>query len=403
MPQGTRPMAGAIVFMVSLAAAAVCGFVFLLFLSHCYLTVLESTGAGAKEVVWISEPMTDHFGKLVYLGWLIGLWLGPAVFIGRALTTGTATPWLAFAVPLLVLWVCFPVSQLSSLSATSMWYPLVPDVFTRLAQKPAVVLGFFAFSACVVAVFGVAFHWAFLTKGDWELLFVGAPLLVLTVVLYARLLGRLAFVLRFTQGLFQAKKRKKPKVEPKPVEPEAPRRPRQPEELPPVNTPEGELMGYNIFMEDDAPPPVKKRVRAEAADEPDDASNAAAPPRNAPPPLPAPARSRKPAPESAVERGRVWTDEDDEETTPYGVHEAEVVMGDVVPKELIKATADEIRLLSRDDVPKKPKRAWGPEVLAFLGQQGTVTAVVIASAMCVMAGMFVRVARAFNPNDSGGE
>ena len=110
-----------------------------------------------------------------------------------------------------------------------------------------------------------------------------------------------------------------------------------------------------------------------------------------------------PAGETPARAASARTDEDDEETTPYGVHEAEVVMEEVVPKEVIKPTAEEIRLLSRDDVPKKPKRAWGPEVLAFLGQQGTVSAIVIASGMCVLVGAFIRVARAFNPVDPGGE
>jgi hypothetical protein len=58
---------------------------------------------------------------------------------------------------------------------------------------------------------------------------------------------------------------------------------------------------------------------------------------------------------------------------------------------------DEMKLLRRDDVPKKPKVIWGPELFVFLAQSGTVSALVIASGLCFLAGMMVRVARIFNP------
>src|SRR5262245_60185001 len=159
----------ALIFMPALVGAVVFGFVFLLFFCNYYLTVLESTGAGAKEVTWVSEPIIDNFWKLWYLLWLGGLWFAPAYFIGRA-AAATASPWLALAIPFLVLWVCYPISQLSSLSASSIWIPLAPDVFARLAQKPSVTLGFFGLSAAVLAVVAVGFKWTFQTVEEWSLL-----------------------------------------------------------------------------------------------------------------------------------------------------------------------------------------------------------------------------------------
>src|SRR5438874_3371049 len=180
----------AVIFVPALVGSVIAGFVFLLFAAHYYLTVLEGTGAGAKEVTWISEPILDNAWKVVYLGWLVGVWLGPAYFIGRAVTAGSDSAWLKLAVPLFVFWVCYPVSQLSSLSASTIWLPLAPDVFHRLAQKPTVVLGFLALSAATLALFGAGFRWAFLTEGRWDLLFIGAPLVVVSGFLYARLIGR---------------------------------------------------------------------------------------------------------------------------------------------------------------------------------------------------------------------
>jgi hypothetical protein len=387
----------ALIFMPALAGAVIFGFVFLLFMCNYYLTVIEATGAGAKEIPWVSEPLFDNAWKFWYLGWLIGIWLGPAFFIGRAATAGHASPWLTLAIPLLVLWLCYPISQLSSLSATSMWFPLVPDVFTRLAQKPGVVLGFFALSAGVMALLGVAFRCTFMLEGQWELLFVGAPLLVLSALLYARLLGRLAFALRFTKGLFPTKKKKEPKEEIL-KQPEEETKPAQPDELPAISTPEGELVGYNILMTDEPPARPKKRVKAELAEpESEDSSTAA----DVPKPSPQPRPRRKPEPESSVERSRVWTDEDDDAATPYGVRDAEVQPAEASATEVVKPSESEMKLLRRDDVPKKPKQVWGPELLVFLGQAGTVSAVVIASGLCFMMGVMIRVARAYNPVGSG--
>lgn len=378
----------ALVFMPALVGAVVFGFVFLLYACNYYLTVLESTAAGAKEVTWISEPITDNFGKFWYLAWLVGLWFGPAYLVGRA-AAGAASPWTTLLIPVAVLWVCYPVSQLSSLSASSPWIPLVPDVFARLGRKPLVVLQFLALSAGVLALLAVAFRWTFQLEGSWELLFAGAPLLVVSGLLYARLIGRLAFVLRFTKGLFSARRKKKPKDEEPRQKPDGARpRPRQPSDMDPILTPEGELGGYDVRFEDEPPPTPKKRVRAEVAES---EGEPAGEPEPATPP-----RGRRPAPETAAERGRARTDEDDEEAAPYGVREAEG-MSDDARADVPQPTADDLRLLDRSDAPRKPKRAWGPDLLAFLAQPQTLSAVLIASGFCTAAGAMVRIARVFNP------
>lgn len=376
----------AVIFVPALVGGVIFGFVFLLFAAHYYLTVLESTGAGAKHVTWVSEPITDHFWKLAYLLWLVGLWLGPAYIVGRTMTVGTGDHWLRLAVPLAVIWLCFPVSQLSSLSASTIWLPLVPDVFVRLAQKPGVVFGFFLLSAGVLAVFGVGFRWAFQTDGEWHLLFVGAPLMVVAGLLYARLIGRLAYALRFTRGLFPEKKKKKTKPEAKPKQPtDDVMMPtiRQPEELPPIQTTEGELIGYNILMEDEALKPPRKRVRAEVVEAENDTES---PVQSTSSPLPL-------DPDRGIP--------DDEETTnPYELHPAEGMTAEELPEQLVNPRADELALLDRRDAPRKSKQVWGPDLLAFMAQPETILAVVIASGFCVVVGAMVRIARDFNPTAS---
>ncbi len=387
-----------LIFVPALVGAAICVFFFLTFAAHYYLTVLESTAAGAKEVTWVSESLIENFWKPFYLAWLLCLWLGPAYVIGRTLAGSTGAAWLALVVPVFVAWALYPVSQLSSLSASSVWMPLHPQVPARLAQKPAVVAGFFALTLPVFALGGVAFRWAFLTRGEWHLLFLGMPLLVLAGFLYARLLGRLAFALMFTRDLLKRKKKKKPKKEKPEVTTTADEAesPAQPSELPPIVTPlDGELVGYNVLMADDPPAP-KKRVKAEVAeDEPADEE-----PK--PEPTSAPAKPSKPTKsDHPLERARTWTD-DDEDTTPYGVNPSEVKDEERIPEAVLKPSAEELALLDRRDAPKPPKRVWSAEVFAFFGQPGTISAMVILTGIGLLAGVMVRVARDFNPA-AGGE
>jgi hypothetical protein len=383
----------AVIFMPALAAAAICAFVFLTFAAHYYLTVLESTAAGAKEVTWIGESLTDLFWKPFYLAWLLCLWLGPAYIIGRSLAGSTQLAWLALAVPVVVAWLLYPVSQLSSLSALSIWMPLHPQALARLVQKPGVTFGFFVLTLPLFALGGLAFRWSFLTSGEWHLLFVGIPLLVIALFLYARVLGRLAFALMFTRDILKRKKKKKPKKQTPESdaldEPEPPV-PVQPSDLPPISTPDGELAGYNVLMADDPPAP-KKRVRAEVAedDEPTESEPDAARARMA-------RKSSHP-----LDRAREWTNED-EDTTPYGVNSPEgKVVEERVPDSVLKPSAEELALLDRSDAPKPPKRVWTGELFACFGQPATVAAMMILCGAGVLAGAAVRVARQFNPMGGG--
>ena len=392
----------AVLFVPLLAASVILGFVFLMFAAHYYLTVMESTGVGAKEVTWFSEPILENAWKLAYMAWLVGLWLGPAYFIGRVVTAGMDSVWWKLAIPLAVFWICYPISQLSSLSATSIWYPLVPDVFARLVQKPLVSIGFLLVSIPVLAVFAVGFKWAFLTEGAWGLLFAGAPLMVLAGLMYARLIGRLAFALKFTKSIYSEKKKKKPKtlietldsIEEKTEEVF-----KQPSDLPPINTPyDGELSGYDVKFEEDPIPKPKKRIRAEVVEtESESASNDESILE------PEPEEDIEPHKRSSrsgeIEPNRVWTD-DDEDTSAYDVRAAEVIPEEHVEKTRkveTKPLEEEMKLLRRDDVPKQPKVTWGPELFAFFVQTGTISAIMIATGLCTMTGVMVRLARFFNP------
>ncbi|MFO0804799.1 MAG: hypothetical protein U0791_16960 [Gemmataceae bacterium] len=357
----------AFVFVPALVACVLFGAAFALFLANHYMNVLQSTGSGAREVSWPSEPFVDNAWKVLYLGWLIGLWLGPAWFLGQAFAK-TDVPWMRYAVPLSVFWLLYPFSQLSSLSGPSVWLPVHHDVFGRLARKPHIVLGFLFFSGLTLAVFGLGFHWAFIQEG-FVFLLAGAPLFVIAALVYARLLGRLAFSLMFTKSILARKKRKKKPAEESreaassapPAVPEF----QQPSELPPIRTPdEGDLTGYDIRV-DEKP---KKRIRAQSL--------------------------ARPEPEMPPSRPKFV---DDEDTQAYGVRAPEVEPEDRAPVDIVKPSALEMKLLGRDDAPKPPKQVWTPQLLAFLGQVDTLAVLGLLTFLCILFGAVVRVAREFNP------
>jgi hypothetical protein len=358
----------AFIFVPALVACVLFGFLFALFLSNAYLTVLQSTGSGSRDVVWIPEPILDSFWKVFYLGWLVGLWLGPATFIGAAFAK-TDIAWMRYALPLSVFWLAYPFSQLSSLSGPSIWLPIHHEVFGRMARKPHLVIGYLLLSAPVLMLFGLAIHLAF-SKSGTEYLFIGAPLFVISILVYARLLGRLAFSLVYTKSILSRKKRKK-KSEAAPTVPSdavPPLEPEeafvQPSELPPIQTPdEGDLTGYDIHF-DDKP---RKRVRAVSVD--------------------------RPEPEKPKGRPK---DEDDE-LESYVVHEAEVQPQDVAPPEMVKPSELEMKLLDRSQTPKPPKQVWTLQLLEFLVRPESLPIIGLLTVLCLLLGAAVRVAREFNP------
>jgi len=383
----------AVIFVPALVGCVIFGFVFALFAAHYYLNVLQSTGSGAKQVVYISEPMVDNFWKVFYLGWLIGLWLGPAWFLGRAFARGPDHAWLRYALPLLVFWICYPLSQLSSLSGPSIWLPFHHDVFARLARKPGLLVGFILITAPVMAAIGLGFHFTFNAEG-FVFLFVGSFIFVASAMLYARLLGRLAFALMYTRSILSRKKKKKPVEEPAagprakstsgwdevPPAEEIPEEVEfvQPSELPPIQTPdEGGLHGYNVAF-DDPPAKRRKRIKAHAVDDEYKAKSKHS----------EPARPHRPP-------------EDDDDLVSYGVREAEVIPEERAPSEVVKPSELEMKLLNRDDVPKPPKQVWSSEVFAFLLQPESISVIGLLSILCILAGGMVRVAKAFDPTSDG--
>src|SRR5262249_36461083 len=99
--------------------------------AHSLLVVVEQTAAGFDKVVWPEEGFLDWFWKGFYLGILIVLWLCP---LGLAYAAIGPVNFVVFAIASIVfLWLVFPISLLSSLSARSRWAIVRWSILRRLA------------------------------------------------------------------------------------------------------------------------------------------------------------------------------------------------------------------------------------------------------------------------------
>ena len=87
----------------------------------------------AHGIDWPDEAYADHIAKAVYLGYLIAVWAGPAILIGRYFAGHTA---LATAIAGAAFWLLFPIGLLSSMSSETRWTPFRPGLLVAFARRP---------------------------------------------------------------------------------------------------------------------------------------------------------------------------------------------------------------------------------------------------------------------------
>jgi hypothetical protein len=260
-------MGGAILFVCALAAAMIVGTFVFAYASHCFFTVVEHTAAGNDEVVWPGGPFFDWLWEAVYILWLVGLWLGPVALIVR-IAGGRSS--ILFAAAALV-WMLFPISLLSTMSASSRWVVLSPRLVARLLGQRFESLGlFYLHSGPILAASAALLYLTFFRTGGLLFLPMAAVGLAAGLLIYARQIGRLAHLVQYTRDRSAISARRQPRrltqVRAAARDPwtTETNRPRQPSELPPVMTPfDGPITGYDLRLDDrlapEAPASPSKR------------------------------------------------------------------------------------------------------------------------------------------------
>jgi hypothetical protein len=267
----------AFLFVPLLAAAWMLGFFVVAISSHYFLTIVESSAVGtARNLSWKGRPFrewirdgvqwpddlfVDYFAKAFYLSYIIGLWAGPAILVGR-LAAGHSI-W-STVIAASAFWLFFPIGLLSSLASESRWTPFWTGIISAFFKRLGKTLRFYLLSAPVMAVLFLAFDLIFVHRNAVDIGWSVAlcPIAVLLFFIYARLLGRLGLVITFTQPRLEKETRPRKRKSKRPLHAydektrvfvpkeavlDEPPLNAQPSELPPIETPyDGPVTGYTV-------------------------------------------------------------------------------------------------------------------------------------------------------------
>jgi hypothetical protein len=189
----------------------IAGLYLLFYVMRCFLVVVQGTAAGADSFPWPEETIIDWVGQSVGLVGLVLIWLIPVGITSQILrdtwlVDDPATRVLLMALP--VLWIFFPVGALSSLSSLSPWVFFRPVIASRMLRMFPSLL-FFYLSTGLVGLLGVGSFYQATIGGKPQLLLLAVPLCATMVLVYARLLGRLGWMIRQFGPLPVTKARKR--------------------------------------------------------------------------------------------------------------------------------------------------------------------------------------------------
>ena len=215
-------MAGAMAFVLGLVVTSATVLLVWIVTSHNVIVVVEETASGNDDLVWPDEPMMDWLWHAVYLAWVILVWIMPAVLFGRFATEGTEEYYRPLYVILYgasAFWVVFPISLLSTMAAESRWAVLHLGLIQRLFKRLPSLMLFYGCTAVLMIVVVPTIFWHFRDEKGWSVLVFG-PLVGTAIMVYARLLGRLANLVRLTKvSPKKAKKKPRPTEAGLPAEP----------------------------------------------------------------------------------------------------------------------------------------------------------------------------------------
>ncbi len=186
----------AILFVILMAASVMVGVCVLAFAARCVLVVVNETAAGQDEIIWPSEPYQDWLGHAVQFIELVGIWLAPSALLARLLRDVWLPDDGALRVVLIAapgLWLFFPIGLLSSLSAESRWVPFRWAICLRFLRAAPSAVVFYFLTALLLCAAVVPWYYA-LFGGHGYLLLPAAGVSSVVLFLYARLLGRLAWI-----------------------------------------------------------------------------------------------------------------------------------------------------------------------------------------------------------------
>jgi hypothetical protein len=208
----------AILFVLLFAASVAIGVCVLAYAARCVLVIVQETAAGQDAILWPDEPFQDWLGHAVQFLELLGIWLAPSALLARMLRGVWLPEEGALRVLLLAgpgLWLFFPVGLLSSLSAESRWIPFRWTICVRFLRVAPAALVFYFVTSILLSAAVLPWYYA-LFGGHAYLLPVAAGVAAFVLFVYARLLGRLAWIIQRLPSTARTTAKAKPEKQPPP-------------------------------------------------------------------------------------------------------------------------------------------------------------------------------------------
>jgi hypothetical protein len=194
-----------IVFFAVLIATALLAILVLAYSGYSFLVTFINTTAGSDEIRWPGDPLVDWVFKGWYLAWLAVVWAAPALLVTSLFTP---PPWVYVLVVGAVVWLLFPITLLSSLSAGSLLVILRPIIIKLWLRHLGMAMAFYFVSGILLAICGGLFYYGVVNR--FVVLPVAAILGAFSMLVYARLLGRVGWIITWEDPATKRKKEKRP-------------------------------------------------------------------------------------------------------------------------------------------------------------------------------------------------
>jgi DNA-directed RNA polymerase subunit RPC12/RpoP len=160
------------------------------YVASCLLAIVQDTAAGNDLISWPDETWRDRFWKLLYVSYLIVI----ASLVGAGV--GWLVEWRSgwFWPPLVITaFVLFPIMLLSTLERDSIWFVLSPAILKSLFVVMWGWLMFYSFAVVLSVSAALPVGVGFYFRHPFIAALFAAPLASAMILIYARLLGRLAW------------------------------------------------------------------------------------------------------------------------------------------------------------------------------------------------------------------
>ncbi len=173
--------------------------------ARVYLLVAQGTAAGQDEVHWPDEAIADWLPQSAYLLGALAIWLIPAGLLSRWLgpvLLPDDAPLRTTVLIVLAVWLLFPPGLL---------FMQRPGAVVALVKGLPTVLGFYVLTGILLGALGGLAYLAMFTV-SWPTVPVAAVLGSAVLLIHARLLGRLGFMI--AQGDREPEAAPKPSARP---------------------------------------------------------------------------------------------------------------------------------------------------------------------------------------------